>query len=47
MPANQTLTMNHVVSISTVKKEKKKIPNAHEKFRQAHIEAKRLASLTS
>lgn len=26
---------------------KKKIPNAHKKFRQAHIEAKSLASLTS
>jgi len=55
MPANQTLNNldeectneNHGVSISMIEKKKKKIPNAHEKFRQAHIEAKRLASLTS
>ncbi|XP_016663493.1 uncharacterized protein LOC103310573 isoform X2 [Acyrthosiphon pisum] len=57
MPANVSQTLsnldevctneNHVVSISMVKKDKKKIPNAHEKFRQAYIEAKRLASLTS
>lgn len=52
MPANQTLNNldeectneNHGVSISKVEKKKKKIPNTHEKFRQAHIEAKRLAS---
>jgi len=44
---NQINDRNEIQNINIVTVEKKKILNAHEKYRSAHVEAKRLASLAS